>query len=634
MSGGARFSFMDDEEVPETPPPQTPMPGEFPFPLPSPTPSPGPATPSEGASRSETPIQNLPVASPDPSSISDALVDENGLDADVADPNSENITQDVPTDVVPVPSAEGSADNSQSASPVSTPGIEGPSHVLGAAGSEASVATQTSETPNREETPILEPGTTVYDMTPGATDTRTPTPTPRIPIHVLQDLRPLENRAPSRSSRIHLPDLAEMLPEERAAITANEFLSSGDLEAAHQAITDLKELLSQGSNLPLSTKAQAAETLGAVLSQRFEHYGDVDDMEEAVEAQLKLASFSLESSDPELKIKSHGGLGRTLAAQFEHTADPDYAELAINHLNQALELTPPGHSDRPKVLADFARIELAQYARSDDRSSLEQALARCEEALDSVPTNAPERTPLSGLLGGALLSRFDRTHSAEDVTRAVEFLGFAVEHTPEESPERPKRMRSYGDAIMMRAMVQNDMNSLNTAINIQEMALRLLTTEHAAYPATTGSLAKAFHIRYRATGDIHDLDKAIDYLKVTVEYTPFTDPDHARITDLLGKSFMAKYRTAVQPPRTQYLNYAVELHRQAVALTPSDHRRYAGRLESLGKAYSKRYRSQLRRQNAQQSDLDAAERCLREVIERDPSRIEDMLRELGNLGLH
>ncbi|KAF8760098.1 CHAT domain [Rhizoctonia solani] len=546
MSGGARFSFMDDEEVPETPPPQTPMPGEFPFPLPSPTPSPNPAMPSEGASSRKHQFktsQLLHLIHP-------------------------NITQDVPTDVVPVPSAEGSADNSQSASPVSTPGIGGPSHVLGAAGSEASVATQTSETPNREETPILEPGTTVYDMTPGATDTRTPTPTPRIPIHVLQDLRPLENRAPSRSSHIHLPDLAEMLPRSEPLSQPTSF---------YQAAISKRPI----RRSPISKNA--------VLSQRFEHYGDVDDMEEAVEAQLKLASFSLESSDPELKIKSHGGLGRTLAAQFEHTADPDYAELAINHLNQALQLTPPGHSDRPKVLADFARIELAQYARSEDRSSLEQAVAR---------------EHLSGLLGGALLSRFERTHSAEDIARAVEFLGFAVEHTPEESPERPKRMRSYGDAIMMRAMVQNDMNSLNTAISIQEMALELLTTEHAAYPAVTGSLAKAFHIRYRATSDIQDLDKAIDHLKITVEYTPFTDPDHARITDYLA------------------------------TLTPSDHRRYAGRLESLGKAYSKRYRSQLRRQNAQQSDLDAAERCLREVIERDPSRIEDMLRELGNLGLH
>ncbi|GAB1527571.1 hypothetical protein RhiTH_010747 [Rhizoctonia solani] len=577
MSGGARFSFMDDnEEAPESPvpgsfpssfplpsPASSSIPGSFPSPLPSPTPSLAPATPSRGAPRSETP------------SISDVLVDENGSDASVADPNSGNATQDIPTDVVPILPPEGSADNPQPASAVSTPGIE-----------EVSVVTHNSETPIREETPILEPETPVHDMTPGATDTRTPTPTPRIPIHFLQDLRPLENRAPSRSSHIHLPDLAEMLPEERAAITANEFLSSGDLEAAHQAITDLKELLSQGSNLPLSTKAQAAETLGAVLSQRFEHYGDVDDMEEAVEAQLKLASFSLESPDPELRIKSHGGLGRTLAAQFEHTADPDYADMHVPTIGVLLSRRLHGVK---KHLTWFQR-------------------------------DAPERTPLSGLLGGALLSRFDRTHSAEDIARAVEFLGFAVEHTPEESPERPKRMRSYGDAIMMRAMVQNDMNSLNTAINIQEMALRLLTTEHAAYPATTGSLAKAFHIRYRATSDIHDLDKAIDHLKVTVEYTPFTDPDHAQ-----------------QPfnlPGPNTLNYAVELHRQAVALTPSDHRRYAGRLESLGKAYSKRYRSQLRRQNAQQSDLDAAERCLREVMERDPSRIEDMLRELGNLGLH
>ncbi|KAF8748312.1 hypothetical protein RHS01_10936 [Rhizoctonia solani] len=517
MSGGARFSFMDDnEEAPESPS-QDPFLLLFLFRVLRHPPSqdlflllfralhhPSPrATPSRGAPRSETP------------SISDVLVDENGSDASVADPNSGNATQDIPTDVVPILPPEGSADNPQPASAVSTPGIE-----------EVSVVTHNSETP------IREPGSFKIISHPSS--------------------------GPRRNA-----------PEERAAITANEFLSSGDLEAAHQAITDLKELLSQGSNLPLSTKAQAAETLAL-------YY-------------LKGSSIMGTSTTWRKRIKSHGGLGRTLAAQFEHTADPDYAELAINHLNQALELTPPGHSDRPKVLADFARIELAQYARSDDRNSLEQALARCEEALDSVPTNAPERTPLSGLLGGALLSRFDRTHK---------------------SPERPKRMRSYGDAIMMRAMVQNDMNSLNTAINIQEMALDYL-------------LPNMLPIRYNRQSS-----QGLPYSLQSHRSR------HARITDLLGKSFMAKYRTAVQPPRTQYLNYAVELHRQAVALTPSDHRRYAGRLESLGKAYSKRYRSQLRRQNAQQSDLDAAERCLREVIERDPSRIEDMLRELGNLGLH
>ncbi|KAG8726430.1 hypothetical protein FRC11_000154, partial [Ceratobasidium sp. 423] len=172
---------------------------------------------------------------------------------------------------------------------------------------------------------------------------------------------------------------------------------------------------------------------------------------------------------------------------------------------------------------------------------------------------------------------------------------------------------------------------MNTAIDIHKAALELLTPEHAAYPAVTGSLAKTFHTRYKSTNNVEDLDTAIDNFKTTVELTPFTDPNHARITYLLGKSFMAKYRAATQPPRSHFLDYAVTLHRQAVALTPPDHRHYPVRLEALGKAYSRRYRAGLRRQSALQSDLEEAERCLRDAMNQDPSRADSVLHELGKL---
>ncbi|CAE6431273.1 unnamed protein product [Rhizoctonia solani] len=499
-------------------------------------------------------------------------------------------------------------------------------------------AEESAHTPSSIDRDVAVPATVLGADIEGAPSMPGPIITPNTviphPIRVNTTLIP-EEELGNGTLPIVSRDPPQDIPkpsEERAKFAADAFIATGNLQAATQAITDFKILLNAGSDLPAAKRAEIAEVLSTVLSQRFQHFGDVDDMEGALEAQLQVTALALEEgADPALRAKSHGGLGRTLTAQFEYTGDPDDAKLAIDQLSRALRMMPVGHPDRPAVLADFARVELAQYAHSDDSNLLQQALVRCEEALGSISEEAPERVSFSVLFGGALLSRFERTHSPEDIARAVAYLEFAVMHTPEVSPERSKRMQSYGDALLARSVLENDLASLNFAIRTQESALELLTPEHAAYPALTGSLARAFHTRFRGTSNVKDLDKAIDKFKTSVELTPFTDPNYARITDLLGKSFMAKYRAATQPPRTQFLDYAITLHRQAVALTSPDHRHYAGRLESLGKAYSKRYRSMLRRQSATETDLQEAERCLREAMKIDPSRADRILQELGKL---
>ncbi|CUA72838.1 hypothetical protein RSOLAG22IIIB_10346 [Rhizoctonia solani] len=622
---GARFSLFDDDEDEV---PLTPVPGAFPSGIPPPVsavPPPVSTVPggfprsSHSESSASTPAQNTsPAPSGSPNIPPNLSIPGNGSDHQVIEPDPVNVAPDIPPIHVPPPQNGASASNSPSTSVATTPTTEEPAHPPSSINGDPVVAGSDSETSTREETPPipeLDVGSDILDD-------------PMSTSAILTFLGPTPGAPTSGPPPHHTP----LTSDERAQFAADTFLATGDLEAAGEAIAELKNMLNTDAEVSRARRAELTEALSSILSQRFEHFGDVDDMEEAVETQMQLAQLAMEDgADPELRAKSHGGLGRTLTAQFEHTGDIDDADLAIDHLNQALNMMPPGHPGRPTVLADLAKAELAHYAHKDDPSRLQQALARCEEALSLVPVEAPERTPLSGLLGGALISRFERTHRHEDIARAVEYLEFAVARTPEGNPERPKRMRSYGDAILSRAVIENDWDGLNAAIGILEAALELLTTHHAAYPIVSGSLAKAFHTRYRNTNNVEDLDKAIDQLKTTVEYTPFTDPNHARITDLLGKSFMAKYRVATQPPRTQFLEYAITLHRQAVALTPPEHRHYPGRLESLGKAYSKRYRSMRRRHSAQQSDLQEAERCLREAMERDSSRRDNILHELGKL---
>ncbi|KAG8701664.1 hypothetical protein FRC08_003967 [Ceratobasidium sp. 394] len=442
-------------------------------------------------------------------------------------------------------------------------------------------ALELERVPPRVATPVR-PATPARAATPlrAATPTRVVTPI-RIP-------------SPRRTPQPE-PE-PELVPEVRADIAVEAFLQSGDLQAADEAIDHYKHILEDAKTnpnieIPPVEQARVANKLSTVLSHRFEHFGDVDDIEEAVDMQIKLAEIAMSesSSDPTLQAESLKGLGKTLTSQFELTGDPADADLAVENLSKALDTVPEDSPARPAILGDMAKAQLARYMRTDGGADLDQALDNCQQAMNALPLHAPERAPLANTYGKALLAKFESSNNSEDIDMAVEHLGYAVANSAVTSPERPKRLRTYGDALLTRFKDQKDESDLQDAIDTQREALDLLQPDSAAVPEVQGSLAAAYHTRYRELGrKTEDLDDAINYYKQAVEETPFSSPEHARVTGMLGKAFMSKYRLE---PDFKFLNYAVTLHKQALALTPAGNRHRFERLDNLGYAYSKRFRS-------------------------------------------
>ncbi|KAB5588840.1 TPR-1 domain containing protein [Ceratobasidium theobromae] len=459
------------------------------------------------------------------------------------------------------------------------------------------------------------------------------------PVSVIPEESEADIPEGNRIQNIAAPPLRNVMdaPSESQGDTAvNNFLETGDIEMANYAIARFMGVLANAernssAKLSITEKARIADKLSTVLSQRFEHFGDVDDIEQAMEVQTKLAALAFDNnSGRSIKTKSLAGLGRTLTAQFDHTGDPTDAELALENLTQALETMSRTDPARPALLGDIVKLNLASYRHFDDPSKLEQALTFCQEAINSVPPHSPEKTTISNLLGSTLLARFERSQDLQDVELAIHHLDSVLSNTPPRSPERPKRLRSYGDALLARFKHQRNQGDLENAIRIQLEALELLDPEKTAFAEVTGSLAMAFHARYKNSGNnIEDLDNAIKYFKTTVELTPFSNPDHPRITDLLGKSFISKYRS---DRNLQYLDYAVMLQQQSLVLTPLESRHYANRLEGLGYAYSKRYRTYPRhRRTPAQSDKLEAEKYLKQAMERDPAKSGHITHELTKL---
>ena len=381
------------------------------------------------------------------------------------------------------------------------------------------------------------------------------------------------------------------------ANTAYElFLTTGDIEAADKAVLlyqSLFEELENNSTEPEIDKVQKARVAGklsAVLAQRFEHLGNVDDMKQAIEVQAKAAALAFtDPANQALQTESMAGLGRILTLQFEHTGDVVDAELAVGILNKVLTDLPENSTTRPVVLGDIAQAYFARYQHFDNEADLNTALDNCQEAINLVPFHAPEHALLSNVLGNTLVARFERSQSLIDINSAVVHLQAAIDPLNATSPDRPKRLSHYGDALLARFQVQRDADDLRESINIQTEALGLLDSKNASRSVVAGCLASSYYARYKHLGnDITDLDEAIEHFKTAVELTLFSSPAYPGVTDQLAMAFMSKYQATLD---VEILDYAIILHQQVVALTSGNSRHRLERLKHIGYAYVRRYRS-------------------------------------------
>ncbi|KAF8596430.1 hypothetical protein BDV93DRAFT_610879 [Ceratobasidium sp. AG-I] len=385
-----------------------------------------------------------------------------------------------------------------------------------------------------------------------------------------------------------VPPVAPPAQPITVANTAYElFLTTGDIEAADKAILLYQSLFDELENdltipeIDKVQKARVAGKLSAVLAQRFEHLGDVDDMKQAIEVQAKAAALAFtDPSNQALQTESMTGLGRVLTLQFEHTGDAVDAELAVETLNNALTDLPEDSTARPVVLGDIAKAYFARYQHFDNEADLDTAVDNCQAAINALPLHVSERPSLSNILGKALLARFERSQDLGDINSAAVHLQAAINPLNTASPDQPKRLSDYGDALLARFQVQGNPGDLQESINTQTQALALLDSKNPARSVVTGSLASAYYARYKHLGHtISDLDEAIEYFKTAVELTLFSSPACPGVTDQLATAFMSKYQVTLD---TDILNYAIVLHQQAVALTPGNSRHRLERLKHLG----------------------------------------------------
>ena len=157
--------------------------------------------------------------------------------------------------------------------------------------------------------------------------------------------------------------------------------------------------------------------LGNFLLTRFEHFGQLNDLEDAI-SRLRQAVDLTPDGNPD-KPRYLNNLGNSLVTRFERLGQLDDLEDGILREREAVDRTPDGHPVKPSRLYNLGNSFLTRFLRLGQLNDLEDAISRLRQAVDLTPDGHPNKPTILNGLGNCFLTRFERLGHLSDMERAI-----------------------------------------------------------------------------------------------------------------------------------------------------------------------------------------------------------------------
>jgi tetratricopeptide (TPR) repeat protein len=409
------------------------------------------------------------------------------------------------------------------------------------------------------------------------------------------------------------------------------FKRLGELSDLEDAISLLKDAVDPTPLLEESDRStsvwdvqfrEGLANLGVALSIRFDHLGELRDLEDAISRHRDA-----------LELTPHGhphrrgylnNLGNSFKARFKRLGEASDLEDAISLLKDAVDLTPHGHPHKPGYLSNLGNSVFTRFERLGELSDLERAISTFRDAVDLAPHGHPDRPRHLNRLGKSLVTRFGRLGELSDLEDAVSVLGDAVDLTPHGHPDKPRHLSSLGDSIFTRFERLGELADLERAISILRDVVELTPHSHPDKPGHLNNLANPFKARFEHLGELSDLERAISTFRRAVDLTPHGHSDRPRYLSNLGSSLLTRFERVGE---LSDLEQAISILRDAVDLTPHDHLAKLVCLHILGLSFLARFV-----RLGEPSDLEDAISTLRDAVDLTSHGHPDKPLRLNSLG--
>ncbi|KZP33696.1 hypothetical protein FIBSPDRAFT_773488 [Athelia psychrophila] len=361
--------------------------------------------------------------------------------------------------------------------------------------------------------------------------------------------------------------------------------------------------------------------LAAALQDRFDHRGQMADLEEAavhLRGALELCPLGHPNRSGLLM-----NLAAALGVRFEHTGQMTDLEEAIVHLRCALELCPLGHPSRSGPLINLANALKIRSDHTGQMADLEEAVVHYRGALELCPLGHPNRSSSLNNLAAALHARFDHTGQMADVEEAVVHYRGALKLCPLGHPSRFNSLGNLANALKARFDHTGRMPDLEEAIVHLRCALELCPLGHPNRSSPLISLATALGVRFATTGQMADLEEAVVHLRCALELCPLGHPNRSSPLISLATALGVRFDHTGQMADSEE---AVVHLRGALKLCPLGHPNRSTSLSNLANTLKARFDHM-----GQMADLEEAVVNLRGALKLYPLGHPNRSNSLGNL---
>ena len=284
----------------------------------------------------------------------------------------------------------------------------------------------------------------------------------------------------------------------------------------------------------------ASSGLSAAFRSRYEHTGNTDDLEAAIEAGRRAAVAPQSNSRPVDRADALSNLGNALRRRFERYGNLADLDESIRVSREAVTVTPESDPETAMKLSNFAGILYRRFELTGELTFLDEAI-KIQQQAAAANLDPPDHAILLGNLGGALRTRFERTGVQADLDQAIVILRQALAATSSGHADRPRRLSGLANALHTRFEYRDAPEDLDEAIEMSKQALAAMPARHADRARYLVNLGNGLAARADRPGADGDLDQAIGSYQQAVAATLPSHPIRAAYLVNLAAALRTKF---------------------------------------------------------------------------------------------
>jgi hypothetical protein len=318
---------------------------------------------------------------------------------------------------------------------------------------------------------------------------------------------------------------------------------------------------------------------GNILQTKFEHTGNIEELNRAVDMKNDALIRASRGDMQQNRFVFLISLGSVLYRRFTCTGSSEDLDGTITLTEQAAELVPLSHPDRPVVLNNLCIALLGRLRRKSSPGDLARGKTACARAIQATPIGHPA-WPSVRISYGILASiQYDSTNLMEHLNEAVKAFEDA-RPSSKEIPERLTDLDNLAESLRIRFGRTKVLDDITRAVAMREELILSTPQEHIDRARFLWGLAVTLCERFEETHSLADLDRAVSICEEACSL--FSSPPAPRLqAAVLAANILETPERRDSPRAAQFLKKAIEILPAITARTLSSiDQQYA--LESHG----------------------------------------------------